>query len=488
MSSQALSSSLADNLGELKTLLQGCDDVKYRPFATATDKEGCLIYSHLLVDSIYVSQTILPNLFNLHLPSQPKLWSKAITTQLPFLPESSYTQWEDITLQILTGNTLILLEGTNEAYIADTAKVEARPIGKPETEPVIRGPLEAFAEELTPNLAIIRSRYKHPNLKINELILGQESRTSVALLYLDGVIELKVLDEVRKRLNSINLLSVQESGFLLEYLSEDTWSPFPLIQSTERPDKTVSALSEGRAAILVEGSPFALLLPTVFWQQFQTSDDYFQNYLIASFLRPLRFLAFLIAMALPSIYIIGTVFHPQLLPLRFLLSLSEAREAVPIPTIVEVIGMLIVLDLFREATLRLPRTIGPAIGIVGALVMGEAAVSAGVISPIMVIVVALTAVVTFAIPSEDLRGSARLFSYLLIFLSSLLGLYGFLLGTVTILLHLSSLESVGVPYLSPVASFHWKEWNDVFVRAPWSILKRKPQRLLSERSPTKRRK
>lgn len=488
MSSQALSNSLAENIGELKTLLQGCDDFKYRPFTTATDTQGYLIYSHILVDNLYISQTILPSLFNLQLPAQPGLWSKAITTQLPFLPESSYTQWEDISLQILTGNTLILLEGINEAYIVDTAKVEARPIGKPETEPVIRGPLEAFAEELAPNLAIIRSRFKDPKLKINQLILGRESRTTVALLYLEGTIEIAILDEIRRRLNRINLRSVQESGFLVEYLSEDTWSPFPLIQSTERPDKTVAALTEGRAAILVEGSPFALLLPTVFWQQFGTSDDYFQNYLISSFLRPLRYLAYLIAMTLPSVYIIGTVFHPQLLPLRFLLSLTHARERVPIPTIIEVVGMLIVLDLFREATLRLPKTIGPAIGIVGALVMGEAAVSAGVISPIMVIVVALTAVVTFAIPSEDLRGTARLFSYFLILLSSLLGLYGFLLGAVTILLHLSSLESVGVPYLSPVSSFHWQEWSDVFIRAPWSNLSRKQQRLQSERASSGRRK
>ena len=488
MSSQALSTSLSENIGELKNILQGCDDFKYRPLTTATDQEGFLVYSQILVDSQFISQTILPNLFNLHLPSQPGLWSKAITTQLPFLPESSYTQWEDITLQILTGNTLILLEGMNEAYIADTAKVGARPIGKPETEPVIRGPLEAFAEALGPNLAIIRSRFKDPHLKINQLILGQESRTAVALLYLDGIIETEVLDEICRRLTSINLRSVQESGFLLEFLSEDTWSPFPLIQSTERPDKTVAALTEGRAAILVDGSPFALLLPTVFWQHFQTADDYFQNYLVASFVRPLRYLAYLTAVALPSIYIIVTVFHPQLLPLRFLLSLTSARERVPIPTVMEVVGMLVVLDLFREATLRLPKTIGPAIGIVGALVMGDAAVSAGVISPIMVIIVAFTAVVTFAIPSEDLRGTARIFSYFLVLLSSLLGLYGFLLGAVTILLHLSSLESVGVPYLSPVSSFHWKEWSDVFIRAPWSNLRRKPQRLQSERVPSERRK
>jgi len=488
MSSQALSSSLSENIGELKTLLQGCDDFKYRPFTTATDKEGYLIYSHILVDSQFISQTILPNLFNLQLPTKPGLWSKAITTQLPFLPESSYTQWADITLKILAGNTLILLEGMSEAYIADTAKIEARPIGKPETEPVIRGPLEAFAEELAPNLAIIRSRFKDPKLKINLLILGKESRTTVALLYLDGVIEPEVLDEVRRRLSSTNLRSVQESGFLMEFLSEDTWSPFPLIQSTERPDKTVAALTEGRAAILVTGSPYSLLLPTVFWHYFQSSDDYFQNYLIASFIRPLRYLAYLLAVSLPSLYIIVTVFHPQLLPLRFLLSLTTARERVPIPTILEVVGMLLVLDLFREATLRLPKTIGPAIGIVGALVMGEAAVSAGVISPVMVIIIALTAVVTFAVPSEDLRGTARMASYFLVILSSILGLYGFLLGFSAVLLHVSSLESVGVPYLSPVSSFHWKEWSDIFVRAPWSNLRKKPQRLQSERVPSGRRK
>lgn len=488
MSAQALSSSLAENMGELRTILLGCDDFKYRPFTTASGIEGYLVYSHFLVDSQFISQTILPNLFNLHLPSQPKLWPKTFTAQLPFLPESSYNQWGDITLQLLAGNTLILLEGISEAYIAETAKIEARPIGKPETEPVIRGPLEAFSEDLGPNLAIIRSRFKDPKLKINQLILGQESRTTVTLLYLDGVIQSEILDEVRRRLNSINLRSVQESGFLTEFLSEDTWSPFPLIQSTERPDKTVAALIEGRAAILVEGSPFALLLPTVFWHYFQTADDYFQHYLIATFIRPLRYLAYLIAIGLPSIYIIITVFHPQLLPLRFLLSVTAAREKVPIPTLLEVTGMLVILDLFREATLRMPKPIGPAISIFGALVIGESAVNAGIISPVMVIVVGLTAVVTFAIPSEDLRGTARMFSYFLILLSSFLGLYGFLLGAVTILLHLSSLESVGIPYLSPVSNFHWKEWSDIFIRATWSNLSRKPQKLQRERVTSMRRK
>ncbi|MDP4160991.1 MAG: spore germination protein [Bacillota bacterium] len=488
MSVQALSNSLAENIGELKSLFRECDDITYRSFTTASDTEGYIIYSYFLADSQFISQTILPNLFSLNLPSEQSFWGKAITTQLPFVPESVYTQWSDITLEILAGHTLILLEGINEGYIANTAKVEARSIEKPETETVIRGPLEAFAEEIGPNLAIIRSRFKDPKLKINTLILGQESRTTVTLIYLEGVIQTEVLEEVRRRLTSTNLRSVQESGYLMEFLSEDTWSPFPLIQSTERPDRTIAALTEGRAAILVEGSPFALLLPTVLWHFFHAPDDYFQNYLISSVIRLLRYLSYLIAISLPALYLIGTVFHPQLLPLRFLLSLTIARERVPIPTILEIITMLITLDIFREATLRLPRTIGPAIGIVGALVMGEAAVSAGIISPIMVIVVALTAVATFAIPNEDLRGTARMSSYFLVLVSSFLGLYGFLLGTSAILLHVSSLESIGVPYLSPVSNFHWKEWSDIFVRAPWSTLKRKPQRIQSELSSPRRRK
>lgn len=487
MSAQALTSSLAENIGELKTILQGCDDFTYRSFTTASGTEGWIIYSNILADSQFISQTILPNLFTLNLPSEQSVWAKAITTQLPFLPESFYTQWQDITLEILAGHTLILLEGINEGYIATTAKVEARSIEKPDTETVIRGPLEAFAEEIGPNLAIIRSRFKDPNLKINKLILGKESRTTVTLLYLEGVIQPEILEEVRRRLTSANLRSVQESGFLMEFLSEDTWSPFPLIQSTERPDRTIAALVEGRAAILVEGSPFALLLPTVFWHFFHASDDYFQNYLIGSIIRLLRYLSYLIAISLPALYLIGTVFHPQLLPLRFLLSLTTARERVPIPTFLEITAMLFTLDIFREATLRLPRTIGPAIGIVGALVMGEAAVSAGVISPIMVIVVALTAVATFAAPNEELRGTARMSSYFLVLVSSFLGLYGFLLGASAILLHISSLESIGVPYLSPVASFHWKEWTDIFVRAPWSTLRRKPQRIQSELTTSVRR-
>lgn len=473
----ALVSSLAENVQHLRELLQGCDDFVFRPFVTATNTQGMLVFTPLSIDSDLISQTILPSLYRLELPPQKALWLKALKIALPFLPEKSFSQWEDILMELMDGNTLVLLDGVNEGFMAATKKNAGRSIEKPLIEAVIRGPQEAFAEALNLNLAVMRCRIKNSKLKINRLTLGEDSKSNIALIYLEDTIQPELLTEIRNRLTSIKLPSAQESGFLIEFLTRNTYTPFPLIQSTERPDKVVAALLEGRATILVDGSPFALLLPSVFWHFFQSSDDYFQHFLLGSVIRILRYVAYFFAICLPGLYIAFTVFQPEMLPLRFLFTLSTARENVPFTTWVEAMTMLVILDIFREAVLRLPSTIGPAIGIVGALVMGEAAVSAGVISPLMVIILSFTAVATFAVPNEDIRGTARMFSYLILFLSASLGLYGLILGISAILLHLCSLESIGVPYTSPIATMHTKEWSDVLGRAPWHVLNRKPQRI-----------
>ncbi|WP_407310257.1 spore germination protein [Desulfosporosinus sp. SB140] len=471
----SVSPSLKENLTYLHEVLEDCDDFVFRPFTTAAESSGMLVYSSLAADLDFISQTILPSLYQLEVGAQRGLFPKATRLSLPFLPEKSFTLWSEILVPLMSGNTLILIDGVAETFLVMTAQIQHRAIERSETEPVIRGPQEAFTEPLFPNLAIIRARMKNPNLKIRIYKLGEESRTDVALIYLEGKIQPSLLNEVRNRLTNIKLPSVQESGFLTEFLAQKTYTPFPLIQSTERPDKVVAAIMEGRAAVFAEGSPFALLMPTTFWNYFQSPDDYFQHFMVGSIIRWIRYISYILAATLPALYLAFTVFQPDMVPLRFLFSLSASRINVPVPTVVEIIIMLAALDIFREAALRLPRTIGPAIGIVGALVLGEAAVSAGIISPIMVIVVALTAISTFAVPTEDLRSTVRLFSYLLVLLSSILGLYGFLLGGCTILLHASSLESLGVPYFSPVSSLHLKEWSDVFIRSPWLILRGKQQ-------------
>lgn len=477
----ALSPCLAENITTLKSLLQDCDDFIFREFETAAQVQGILVFSTLSADFKVITEVLLPKLYQLNLKPKDDLWAEAIRTVLPFLPEKPLTSWQEIITPLMGGDTLILLGGTQEGYVAATATLKHRVIERPDTEPVIRGPQEGFTEPLSPNLAVIRARMKNPQLKINMFKIGEDSHTNVALIYLEGAIQSQLLADIRSRLASIRMRSVQESGFLSEFIGQKTYTPFPLIQSSERPDKAIAAIVEGRAAILVEGSPFAILVPTTFWHFFQASDDYFQHYLVGSIIRWLRFVAYLLAATFPSLYLSFTVFHPEMLPLRFLFSLSSARENVPLPTILEITMMLAFLDVFREAALRLPRTVGPAIGIVGALILGDAAVSAGIISPIMVIVTALTAISTFAVPTEDLRATVRVFSYFLLFTSSLLGLYGFLLGASVILLHASSLDSLGVPYLSPIGTLHWQEWSDVLFRAPWKVLIHKQQSLTAQR-------
>lgn len=477
MAANVVSDYLTENISYLQAMFKDSDDIAYRPFQTAAGTEGMLVYSSMMVDNKFVTQTILPTLAALDISPLARDWAEAIPTRLLFLPNVSYTKWEDVLPLLLEGQTLVLLDGLPEAYLADTINIETRSVEKPETESVVRGPLEAFVEKLGANLGLVRSRLKTSDLKLKFYTLGEKTQTKVCLLYIDGVIKPEIIAEIKTSLSSIQLPSIQDSAYLIEFLTKRTLSPFPLVQSTERSDKVIAALLEGRAAILVDGTPFAILLPTVFWHFFQATEDYYLHVLIGSIVRAVRFVGFFLATSLPGVYVAITTFHPEMIPLRLLFSLSTARINVPMSTIAEVLIMFFVLDLFREATVRLPRSIGPAIGIVGALVMGEAAVSAGIISPIMVIILAITAVATFAVPTEDLRGAVRLFSYTLVFLSATLGLYGFLIGVSLILMHASSLECFGVPYLSPLATLHMKDWNDTFIRAPWHVLKKKRQSL-----------
>lgn len=481
-----VTNSLDDNITYLKAVFQDSDDIVWYSFRTLAQQSGLLLYSAVTVDIQYISQTVLPQISLIN--RSPDANSRNSFADLLSLTGQNSRDWKTIIPGIAAGQSLILVDGFSEGFLAETSDIQARRVDKPDTEALVRGPLEAFVERLPANLSLIRNRFKSSALKINYYTLGESSQTSVALVYIDQKADPEVLQEIRRRLTSTGLASIQDSAYLSEFLVKQTLTPFPLIQSTERPDKVVACLEHGQIAVLVDGSPFALMLPTIFLGFFQTPEDYYQHFLIGSIIRWLRLVGFWLGISLPSLYIAATLFHPEMVPLRLLFSLSAAREFVPISTIAEVLAMLLVLDLFREATLRLPRTIGQAIGIVGALVMGQAAVAAGAISPIMVIILALTAVATFAVPTEEMRGTVRILSYVLVACSGFLGLYGYLLGLSAIFLHVSSLESLGVPYLSSFGTVHTKEWNDVLVRAPWHVLKSKPQILESQESSPPRRK
>lgn len=377
-------------------------------------------------------------------------------------------------LAMMNGDVLLLIDNCQWGIIIDAKGFPQRSVEKAENEVVLRGPQQAFTEALRVNTALIRRHLRTNCLKLEEKILGRYTQTNVAIVYLDGVVNENVVAEIHRRLDNIkNVDSILDSSCIEQYIEDTPFSIFPQIQYTERPDKVAASLLEGRVAIVVDGSPDVLLLPLMFVQLLQSPEDYYIRMIPGTFLRWIRYMGLFIAVLFPSLYVAITSYHPEMLPLNLLLSIAAARESVPFPSFVEALMMELCFELLREASIRLPGAIGNTIGVVGALVIGEAAVSAHLVAPQMVIVVAITAIGSFTIPSMEASYPIRLLRFPLMLAAAALGLYGVTLGVLSILIHLIHLRSFGFPYLEPLAPLKWNELKDVLLRAPrWQMMVR----------------
>ncbi|MBP1967624.1 spore germination protein [Paenibacillus aceris] len=378
---------------------------------------------------------------------------------------------------VLEGCTAIFIDGFDEAFIASTTGWEKRAIDEPQTQTVIRGPKESFTEDIRTNISLLRRKIKSPDLRFENMKIGRYTRTEVILTYIDGIVNEKVLAEARRRLLLIDTDSILESAYIEEFIEDKGYTPFPTLMNTERPDAAAAGLLEGQIVIIVDGTPFALIAPVTFYKFLQSSEDYYQRYDIASFVRLIRYASFFISMLLPSLYIAITTFHQEMLPTTLLITLAAQREGVPFPALVEAFLMEITFEVLREAGVRMPRVVGPAISIVGALVLGQAAVQAGLVSAAMVIVVSFTAISNFVTPAINLAVAARLIRFMLMLLAGVLGLFGILFGCMVILIHVCSIRSFGIPYMAPIAPFIASNVKDIFIRLPWRNLIKRPLRM-----------
>ncbi len=376
---------------------------------------------------------------------------------------------------LLAGKTILVADNCKVALLLETKKWEERQVSEPEVESAVRGPREGFVENINVNLSLIRRRLRHPNLRVERQIIGDLSNTQVMILYIEGLAPKSVLEELRSRLGRIKLDGVLESNYLEELIADAPFSVFPQVDATERPDRVTAGLLEGRVALLTDGTPFALKLPMVFINYLQAVEDYYQNWILAFGLRLLRLLSLLIALLLPAVYVALTTYHQEMLPTSLAVSLAIQREHVPYPAVVEALAMQIIFEILVEAGLRLPKTLGQAVSIVGALVIGEAAVRAGLISEAMVIVVSATAISSFLFPAYGLSLVIRLLRIPMIILSASLGLFGIFVGIMLILIHLVNLRSFGVPYLTGIAPFVPQSQGDIIMRAPWWKMLRRPK-------------
>jgi len=385
------------------------------------------------------------------------------------------TELDQVVRDLCHGKTALFVERLPHAIIVDLAGYDTRSVTEPVGEPVVRGPRDGFVDNLKTNMSLIRRRVGSPMLRFERMELGRWTRTPVVIAYIHGLADEALVQEVRRRLSAIDIDGIIDTSYIEHFIEDTPYTIFPQVLNTERPDIVVASLLEGRVAILAEGSPFALIVPTPLWMLMQAAEDYYQRWDGATLVRLLRYILVAAVVLFPSIYVAATTFHPEMLPSTLLISIAAAREAVPFSSFAEVLLMEITFEALREAGVRLPRPIGQTISIVGAIVIGEAAVTAQIVSAPVVIIAAFTGISSFVIPHFNVGIGFRIARFFILLLAGSLGLLGISIGVMLMILHLAALRSFGQPYLAPVSPLRWYELGDTIVRLPRWVMRRRPR-------------
>lgn len=377
----------------------------------------------------------------------------------------------------LAGNVILYVEGAKVALSINLAAIKARAISEPLTDAVIRGPREGFTELLSNNKTMIRRKIKNPNLKFEDITIGEQTDTTVTICYIKGITNEEIIETLRKRLNKIDIDAILESRYLEEFIEDAPLSVFPTVGAYEKPDVICGKLLEGRIAILCDGTPFVLTVPYLLVEAIQTSEDYYIKPIFAAFSRVIRIIGLFISVNLPAMYLALICFHQEVIPFKLLLTIISSREKVPYSAFVESFLMLLTFEILRESGIRIPRPAGSTVSFVGALVLGQSAVQAGLASTPLVIVTAITAISGFI--SNSLLGSIPIIRLVLLVVSNVMGLLGIMIVNIMILIHLSSIRSFGVPYLYPFSPFNGRDLKDTVIRAPLGAMVTRPRALTS---------
>ncbi len=454
---------LNKNLEYIEQLFADSADLVCRRLQVG-QRPAALIYLKGLTNSDLIQRGIADPLLNCKR-------STSLQDILSCIAVSDYSTMDDLhqaLQQMLDGRVLLLCQGIATAVVVDVVKFPKRAVAEPATDAAISGPKDGFIEAIEDNLALVRRRLRTPHFKSKTMRLGVLSRTPVLICYLEDRVDKQLLAEVEQRLQRLqteeDLPKVLDSYYVMEAISDHPLSPFPQVLQTERPDVIVAHLVEGRIGLLVDGSPVALVVPAAFFDFLQTADDYYVHPIFASVVRWLRLLAVFVTTSVSGLYVAVTTFHYEVIPSRLVNTVAQTRGQVPLSSFSEAIIMEITIDLLREATIRLPTKVGQVIGVVGALVVGQAAVQAGVVGPLLVIVVAIATIAGFAIPNNEQATALRMLRFPLILAATVLSGFGMIFVWTAILTHLASMDSLGEPYLRPIAPLKPKKLKDIFIR------------------------
>ncbi len=472
-----VSDDMAANVEYVSGALFHTDDIQERSFEQA-GRPACLIYLSSVCDLAKIHEAILKPMFNSEAKDPEHI-----------VPAANMHRLKDLEAGIelmLRGYSLLFRQGNGEYYAIETALVVQRSVDEPANEKTVQGAHNGFIESLHVNLQLIRRQIGSRNLVVRRYSLGNMTKTEASLVYLNDLADPALLEDIDQRLKAIDADNLMNSYLVLEYIEDRSMSPFPQILQTERPDRVAANLLEGRVAFLMEGTSAALIMPTSFFVFYQSPDDYNSRSLAGSFIRLLRLFSFFIAITLPAYYIAVVSFHYEVIPMELFYQIKGSVERIPYPPILEALFMELTIELLREASVRLPSPVSQSIGIVGGLVIGDAVVRVGLVSYPMIIVVALTAIASFVVPSHEMSYSVRLLRFPVMIASSVFGFIGIVFCLTAIFVHLCKLESFGTSYFAPIAPTRIRDWKDTLVRMPfWKLNERpidpRPQKLVQER-------
>lgn len=482
---------LKKNENILKEVFKDANDIIFRKMNLGQSKniDLLLIYVDGMTtkDSIseYAVQNLMQNVDLTNLEKSPgnEIQKAVLQSSISITEVDILFTLQECVDKMLSGETILFIDTCSSAIMLSSRGWPIRGIQEPAAETLIRGARDGFIETMKINITLIRRRIRDPKLKIKYSQVGTRSKTDIAILYIEDIVNKTVLETVEKRLKNIDIDAVLESSYIEELIEDDTYSPFPQVENTERPDAAASALLEGRVVIAVDNTPTVLMAPATFVTFMQSSEDYYERWMLSCLIRMIRYIALPIVIFLPALYVAVTQFHPNMLPTQLALYVAASRANVPFPPYFEALIMELVMELVREASLRITTPVGSTIGLVSGLVIGSATVEAGLITPIAVIIVALTALSSFAIPSYNFGTSLRMIRFGFIIAASIFGLFGISIGLCILIIHLCTLKSFGVPYLTPFTHFieRRKDLMDTVIRPKIYTLVRKPKYLQVEK-------
>ncbi|WP_373895267.1 spore germination protein [Virgibacillus natechei] len=473
---------LDKNVDNLKKMLDDPEDLIIREFSlNATDQKCAIAYIDGLIDDYTVNNSILKNLQMDMDPQSPNdteaLFDEVYNEVISVGAVKEETTLDAISGGLLFGSTILYLDGLDKVLIIETIGWESRAIEEPSSETVIRGSKEGFVENIRTNTSLIRRSLQDPNLRFTSHKIGRRSKKGLIVAHIAGITNPDLVKEVNRRIETIDIDYAPESGYIEQWIEDSFLSPFPQVLNTERSDRAAAALVQGKVLILLDGTPFVLMAPATLGNVLQSPEDYYERWLIGSLIRLLRWGGAFLTIFLPALYIALISYQQGMIPSDLAFSIAATRDGVPFPPFVEAILMGIVMELLREAGARLPTSIGETIGIVGGLVIGDAAVQAGIVSPVMVVVVALTAIASFAIPEYSAAISFRLVRFGTMISAAVFGLFGIIIVYIAINIHIVNLKSFGIPYSTPFAPTFRRDFKDLVTRAPLPTLTTRPEHL-----------